>query len=61
MEPPRAIFLRYPFGHPLGEPFSRAQQQQIFEDGLRLFEEAKGPTLVISPYLWRRTKFSEQP
>jgi len=33
---PRAVAVRWPFGHPLGEPFNRAQQLTIIHDALGL-------------------------
>lgn len=53
--PPRALFLRWPFGHPLGEPFNAAQQRWILCDALRAFQEVQTPgTIIDLPYLWRR-------
>lgn len=58
VKPPRTYFLRYPFGHPLGEPFKEKQQMQIFRDCLDLLESAEEPGVIIdSPYRWRRHKF----
>ena len=34
VRPPRSVFLRYPFGHPLGEAFNVAQQRTILLDAL---------------------------
>ena len=31
VRPPRSIYLRRPFGHPLGEPFDVSQQTAILE------------------------------
>ena len=53
--PPRALFLRWPYGHPLGEPFNVAQQRWILRDALRALEEMHTPgTIIDLPYLWRR-------
>jgi D-proline reductase (dithiol) PrdB len=53
--PPRAMFLRWPYGHPLGEPFNVAQQRWILLDALRMFVEAKIPGMIVDlPYLWRK-------
>jgi D-proline reductase (dithiol) PrdB len=53
--PPRALFLRWPFGHPLGEPFNAAQQHWILREALQALEELKEPGVIIDlPYLWRR-------
>jgi hypothetical protein len=53
--PPRALFLRWPFGHPLGEPFNIAQQRWVLRDALRALTEMQTPgTIHDLPYLWRR-------
>jgi hypothetical protein len=53
--PPRAVFLRWPFGHPLGEPFNIAQQRWVLRDALRALMEMPTPeTIQNLPYLWRR-------
>ena len=58
VRPPRAVFLRYPFGHPMGEAFVRAQQAAILEDLLRTLETA-GPGTIVEPgYAWKRHRFA---
>jgi D-proline reductase (dithiol) PrdB len=53
--PPRALFLRWPYGHPLGEPFNVAQQRWVLSDVFRAFAEMKIPGEIIDlPYLWKR-------
>lgn len=53
--PPRALFLRWPFGHPLGEPFNTAQQRWVLCDALKALVELREPgTIIDLPYLWRR-------
>jgi D-proline reductase (dithiol) PrdB len=53
--PPRAVFLRWPYGHPLGEPFNVAQQRWILLDAFRALTEVQTPgTIQDLPYLWRR-------
>jgi len=53
--PPRALFVRWPFGHPLGEPFNVAQQRWMLCDALRALVELQTPGQIIDlPYLWRR-------
>ena len=53
--PPRALFLRWPFGHPLGEPFNVAQQRWVLWDALRALAELREPGVIIDlPYPWRR-------
>jgi hypothetical protein len=59
VRPPRAVFLRYPFGHPMGEPFAVAQQAAILEDLLRTLETASVPGTIVEPgYRWRRHAFA---
>jgi hypothetical protein len=53
--PPRAVFLRWPFGHPLGEPFNVPQQRWVLLEALRVLADTQTPgTIVDLPYLWRR-------
>ncbi len=58
VRPPRALSVRYPFGHPLGEAFHRHQQRAILMAALALLEQATQPgTIVESGYRWRRDRF----
>jgi D-proline reductase (dithiol) PrdB len=53
--PPRALFLRWPYGHPLGEPFNIAQQRWVLRDAFRALAEMQTPGEIIDlPYLWKR-------
>lgn len=57
-KPPRTYFLRYPFGHALGEKNNHKQQEQIVKDALDLLNTITQPgTIVDSPYQWRRHQF----
>jgi hypothetical protein len=58
VRPPRAVFLRYPFGHPMGEPFAVSQQAAILEDLLRTLETAQPGTIVEPGYVWKRHRFA---
>jgi D-proline reductase (dithiol) PrdB len=56
--PPRALLLRFPLGHVLGEPGNRAQQLTVLQDALAVLEGAQEPgTVVTSPYRWRREDY----
>jgi D-proline reductase (dithiol) PrdB len=56
VKPPRSVFLRWPFGHPLGEPFNRAQQRAVLIAALRLLAEASEPGVIVDlPFRWRRS------
>ena len=51
---PRAAFVRFPLGNPLGEAGRRDPQRRILTDLLGLVERLEEPTLVELPYRWRR-------
>jgi hypothetical protein len=58
VRPPRALYVRYPFGHPLGEAFRVAQQRAILLDALRGLETIVEPGTILDPgYRWRRDRF----
>lgn len=57
---PRAIFVKWPLGHPLGEANAAAQQRTLIYDALRLLVDAKEPGTIYDPgYRWRRENYSE--
>ncbi|MEX1020104.1 MAG: hypothetical protein WDZ49_10620 [Litorilinea sp.] len=57
---PRAVFLRWPLGHPLGEPHQRAQQQTVIYHALQTLLEASEPDTLVEPALrWRRETYVE--
>ena len=56
--PPRALFLRFPFGHALGEPGNRDQQLRILFLAFRLLFAARTPGTIIDAGLrWRRETY----
>ncbi len=56
---PRAVAMRWPFGHALGEPLARAQHMTIIHDALAaLYAPAPGIVTVL-PYRWRRERYAE--
>jgi D-proline reductase (dithiol) PrdB len=58
VRPPRSVFLRYPFGHPLGEAFDVKQQRAILCDALNALETITQPGTIVEPgYRWRRHRF----
>ena len=58
VRPPRSVYLRYPFGHPLGEAFNARQQRAILFDALRALETIAEPGTIVEPgYRWRRHRF----
>lgn len=58
VRPPRALYLRYPFGHPMGEAFHRAQQRAILREALAGLESIRVPGTILEPgYAWKRHRF----
>lgn len=57
--PPRALYLRFPFGHALGEPGNRNQQLAVLLLAFRLLFEADRPGTIRDGGLrWRRESYS---
>lgn len=57
--PPRALYLRFPFGHALGEPGNIDQQFAVLYLALRLLFEADRPGTIRDAGLrWRRESYS---
>lgn len=54
MKVPRAVYLRFPFGNPMGEPDRPDQHRRILEDLFELLETAEEPQVAELPYRWRR-------
>jgi D-proline reductase (dithiol) PrdB len=58
VKPPRALYLHYPFGHPLGEAFAVKQQRTILLNALQALEIITERGTILEPgYLWRRHRF----
>lgn len=58
VKPPRAVYLHYPFGHPLGDAFQVKQQRTILLEALKSLETITEPGTILEPgYLWRRHRF----
>ena len=49
IRPPRAVFVPFPFGMPLGAPGDSAQQHRVLATALRTFLAPSGPVLVDVP------------
>lgn len=58
VRPPRALFLPWPFGHPLGEPFNVAQQLTVLHDAFHSLYTARPGEIRDLPYRWRRERYS---
>ena len=53
MHIPRAAYVHYPYGYPLGPAFQPELQREIMRKGMELINEIKEPeTIVKLPYRW---------
>lgn len=60
VRPPRTVFLRWPYGHPLGEPGNVAQQLAVIRAAFRALVEVTEPgTIVDLPWRWRRETYPQ--
>jgi len=61
VKPPRTVFLRWPFGHPVGEPFNVAQQRVVLAETFRALCTIELPGEIIDlPYRWRRERYDDK-
>ncbi|RMG00802.1 MAG: hypothetical protein D6726_10740 [Nitrospirae bacterium] len=59
VKPPRTVFLRWPFGHPLGEPFNIDQQRTVLLEAFRALYTIEEPgTIIDLPYRWRKDEYN---
>lgn len=59
VRPPRTVFVRWPFGHPLGEPGNVRQQRAVLCEVFKaLYTIAEPGTIVDLPFAWRRFDYS---
>ena len=59
VQPPRAVAVRFPFGHATGEVGNVAQQRRVVLEALALLARAEAPTVEMLSHLkWRRTDYS---
>jgi hypothetical protein len=58
MRAPRMLYLRWPFGHALGEPEARDQQRTVLHDLFSMAVAAPQPGLIVDlPYPWKRQNY----
>ena len=58
VKPPRTIFLKWPFGHPLGEPGNAAQQRAVMRRAFEALREIQIPgTIIDVPWQWKRETY----
>jgi D-proline reductase (dithiol) PrdB len=57
---PRAIFLRWPLGHPMGEAGNASQQRTVIFAALQQLLAATTPGEIVEPgFRWRRERYVE--
>lgn len=56
---PRGLSVKFPFGHPLGEPHNVTQQMLLIRQALNMLETATEPMLIALPYRWKRENWGE--
>jgi len=60
VKPPRSVFLKWPFGHPLGEPGNVAQQRAVLKKAFEVLYAAEKPGVIVDlPWRWRREQYHE--
>ena len=58
VKPPRSIYLRWPYGHPLGEPFKVKQHMAVLKKAFEAFESIESSGEIIDiPFKWKREKY----
>jgi D-proline reductase (dithiol) PrdB len=61
VKPPRSVFLEWPFGHPLGKPFNRAQQVAVLVKTFEALYGIKTPGEIRDlPFTWKGDTYSEE-
>jgi D-proline reductase (dithiol) PrdB len=59
VKPSRTIFLRWPFGHPLGEPFNVAQHRTVLFEAFKALYTIQEPGEILDlPFKWRRERYT---
>lgn len=59
VRPPRTVFLKWPYGHPLGEPGNVPQQRAVVRAAFKALVEITEPgTIVDLPWRWRRETYA---
>ncbi len=53
-KPPRTVVVKWPMGHPLGEPGNAGQQTALLKKAIEALETIKTPGAIIDlPYRWK--------
>ena len=59
VKPSRTIYLKWPFGHPLGEPFNVRQHRAVLIEMFNALYTIKKPGEIIDiPFKWKRESYN---
>ena len=59
VRPPRSVYLRWPFGHPLGEPGNVRQQRAVLLEAFTALYAIEIPGKIVDlPFRWRRENYA---
>jgi D-proline reductase (dithiol) PrdB len=60
VKPPRTVFLKWPFGHPLGEPFNVGQHRSVMIEMFNALYTMTVPGEIRDlPFQWKRDIYDE--
>ncbi|BCR03218.1 reductase [Desulfuromonas versatilis] len=60
VRPPRTVFVRWPFGHPLGEPGNAPQQRAVICEAFKALYALEEPGQIVDlPFAWRRFDYAK--
>jgi D-proline reductase (dithiol) PrdB len=55
VQPPRTVYVKWPFGHPLGEPGNIRQQRAVILEAFKVLYSSTTPGEIVDlPFRWRR-------
>ena len=55
VQPPRTVYVKWPFGHPLGEAGNIRQQRVVILEAFKVLYTATSPGEIVDlPFRWRR-------
>ncbi len=61
VRPPRSVHLRWPLGHPLGEPFNAPQHRTVMMMAFEALYSIRTPGLIMDlPLRWRREDYGRR-
>lgn len=59
VRPPRTVFLKWPFGHPLGEAGNISQQRAVLFEAFKALYAITTPGEIVDlPFKWRRHDYA---